>query len=195
MFTGLVQARATVVEVEHSQAGSEITLEGAGLDDLSNGDSIAVSGVCLTAAIVDGRRVRFTVMPETGRRSSLGSLRTGDEVNIELALLPSDRLAGHIVQGHVDGLGELVAATDEGSARLLRIAADHSLVRYLVAKGSIAVDGVSLTIVDVVDESFTVSLIPETCRRTTLGQAQLGQMVNLEIDVIAKYVERLVGPR
>jgi riboflavin synthase len=132
-------------------------------------------------------------MAETLRRSSLGPLGAGDEVNVELALRAGDRLGGHMVQGHVDGTGVVESARDEGFARVVRITADPALLRYVVEKGSIAVDGVSLTVAEIDDDGFAVSLIPETLERTTLGQAAPGRVVNLEVDVLAKYVEKLVA--
>ncbi|HEY2637748.1 MAG TPA: riboflavin synthase, partial [Solirubrobacteraceae bacterium] len=156
------------------------------------GDSVAVNGVCLTATEVTDAGFRADVMDETLRRSSLGRLAAGDPVNLELPLRPSDRLGGHVVQGHVDGLGEVRAIRAEGFARLVEVATDPELLRYVVEKGSIAVDGVSLTVAELASDSFTVSLIPETLERTTLGTAKIGAAVNLEVDVLAKYVERLV---
>jgi riboflavin synthase len=152
-----------------------------------------VSGVCLTATVVDGPHFSADVMEETLRRSSLGPLAPGDEVNLELPLRAGDRLGGHIVQGHVDGVGEVESAEPDGFARTLRIAAAQELLRYVVEKGSIAVDGVSLTVSEVDDDGFAVSLIPETLERTTLGQAAPGRRVNLEVDVLAKHVEKLVS--
>jgi riboflavin synthase len=152
-----------------------------------------VNGVCLTAVEphVDG--FAADVMPETLRRSSLGPLRPGAEVNLELPLRAGDRLGGHVVQGHVDGTGRVEAVRDDGNARVLRIAAAPEQLRYVVEKGSIAVDGVSLTVSAIEDEAFEVSLIPETLERTTLGAAAAGRTVNLEVDVLAKYVEKLVS--
>ena len=151
-----------------------------------------MNGVCLTA--VDAAEDRFAadVMPETLRRSSLGPLVEGAQVNLELPLRASDRLGGHLLQGHVDGLGRVDSVAAEGSARLLRIAAPAALLRHVVDRGSIAVDGVSLTVAAVDEEGFTVSLIPETLERTTLGEAAPGRAVNLETDVVAKYIEKLV---
>jgi riboflavin synthase len=160
---------------------------------VADGDSVAVNGVCLTATGVGDGGFDADVMPETLRRTSLGELDPGDHVNVELPLRPSDRLGGHMVQGHVDGTGTIDSITDEGFARLVRIAAPAELLRYVVEKGSIAVDGVSLTVFGVDDDGFTVSLIPETLERTTLGLAQPGRTVNLEVDVLAKYVEKLVA--
>jgi riboflavin synthase len=163
------------------------------VNDLSAGDSIAVNGVCLTATAVDGDRFQADVMHETLRRSALGRLDAGTAVNLELALRADARLGGHIMQGHVDGVGSVAGVRDDGFARVVTIAADPSLLRYVVEKGSIAVDGVSLTVATVGDDSFDVSLIPETLERTNLGSAAAGAPVNLEIDVVAKYVEKLVG--
>jgi riboflavin synthase len=161
--------------------------------ELADGDSVAVNGVCLTATAVGDGGFDADVMPETLRRTSLGQLDPGDHVNVELPLRPSDRLGGHFVQGHVDGTGTIDSITDEGFARLIRIGAQAELLRYVVEKGSIAVDGVSLTVFGVEEDGFTVSLIPETLERTTLGLAAPGRTVNLEVDVLAKYVEKLVA--
>ncbi|MDQ5835050.1 MAG: riboflavin synthase [Actinomycetota bacterium] len=159
---------------------------------LHPGDSVAVNGVCVTALDPDGSSFRADVMPETLRRSSLGPLEAGDEVNLELALRAGDRLGGHMMQGHVDGTGAVVTLREEGFSRVVRIAAAPELLRYVVEKGSIAVDGVSLTVSAVDNEAFEVSLIPETLERTTLGEADPGRTVNLEVDVLAKYVEKSV---
>jgi riboflavin synthase len=156
------------------------------------GDSVAVNGVCLTATAVDERGFAAEVMNETLQRSSLRDAGAGLAVNLELPLRASDRLGGHVVQGHVDGLGLVKAVLADGFARRIEIEASSDLMRYVVAKGSVAVDGVSLTVAALGDSSFTVSLIPETLERTNLGTAQAGTRVNLEVDVLAKYVERLV---
>ena len=193
MFTGLVAATAHVRGVEPDGDGVRLEVETPLAAELSHGDSIAVNGVCLTAVEPDRGRFRADVMAETLRRSSLGPLGAGDSVNVELALRASDRLGGHIVQGHVDGTGTVESIADEGFARVIGIGCDPSLLRYVVEKGSIAVDGVSLTVADVDDGGFTVSLIPETLERTTLGAAAPGRVVNLEVDVVAKYVEKLVN--
>jgi riboflavin synthase len=191
VFTGLVQALGRVEEI----GDGRLRVRADGLDDIAPGDSVAVNGVCLTAAEVGEGAFRADVMAETLRRSSLGGLEAGDAVNLELPLRPSDRLGGHVVQGHVDGLGRVRDIRAEGFARLVTVAADPELLRYVVPKGSIAVDGVSLTVAELLDDAFTVSLIPETLERTTLGRAQAGDAVNLEVDVLAKYVERLVQQR
>ena len=192
MFTGLVQERARVAGVERNGDGVRLTVE-TQIAPIERGDSISVSGVCLTA--VDTGTGRFTadVMEETLRRSSLASLAEGDHVNVEPALQAGARMGGHIVQGHVDGLGTVEGVREEGFARVVRVAAPADLLRYVVEKGSIAVDGVSLTVSAVDEEAFEVSLIPETLERTTLGEAATGREVNLEVDVVAKYVEKLVA--
>ena len=191
MFTGLVQDLGKVRAVDSEPAGSRLEVETALAPELSEGDSIAVNGVCLTAVSVAGGAFRADVMAETLRRSSLGPLSEGDSVNLELPLRAEDRLGGHFVQGHVDGTGTVEEVTVEGFANVVRIACGPEILRYVVEKGSIAVDGVSLTVADLDDEGFTVSLIPETIERTTLGGAAPGRTVNLEVDVLAKYVEKL----
>ncbi len=192
MFTGLVETTATVSGVATNGDGVRLEVRTPLAAELNQGDSIAVNGVCLTAVNPNAEAFTADVMAETLRRSSLGPLAEGDPVNVELPLRAGDRLGGHVVQGHVDGTGTVESATDEGFARLVRIAADQGVLRYVVEKGSIAVDGVSLTVAEVDDSGFTVSLIPETLERTTLGRAQPGRVVNLEVDVLAKYVEKLV---
>jgi riboflavin synthase len=161
--------------------------------DVAEGDSVAVNGVCLTATAVGDGAFGADVMPETLRRTSLGELAPGDNVNVELPLRAGDPMGGHVVQGHVDGTGTVDSVTEEGFARLVRVSAPADLLRYVVEKGSIAVDGVSLTVFEMDDDGFTVSLIPETLERTTLGEAAPGRTVNLEVDVLAKYVEKLVA--
>jgi len=188
MFTGLVAEKGTVRSRRDGRLEIQTSLAG----ELAAGDSVAVNGVCLTAVDPDGSSFAADVMPETLRRSSLGPLHEGSEVNVELPLRAGDRLGGHMVQGHVDATGSVAAVRDEGLSRVVRIEADPALLRYVVEKGSIAVDGVSLTVSAVDEEAFEVSLIPETLERTTLGQAERGTMVNLEVDVLAKYVEKLI---
>ncbi len=188
MFTGLVADKGTVRSLRDGRLEVETSLAG----ELSAGDSVAVNGVCLTAIDPTGVSFAADVMPETLRRSSLGPLGEGSEVNVELPLRAGDRLGGHVVQGHVDAVGAVLEMREEGFSRVLRIAADADLLRYVVEKGSIAVDGVSLTVSAVDGEAFEVSLIPETLERTTFGQAEPGKSVNLEVDVLAKYVEKLI---
>jgi riboflavin synthase len=192
MFTGLVQDLGRVRDVDRSADGVTLTVDSKLADQLAVGDSVAVNGVCLTATAVDERGFAAEVMNETLRRSSLRDAGAGLAVNLELPLRASDRLGGHVVQGHVDGLGLVKAVLADGFARRIEIEASSDLMRYVVAKGSVAVDGVSLTVAALGDSSFTVSLIPETLERTNLGTAQAGTRVNLEVDVLAKYVERLV---
>jgi riboflavin synthase len=195
MFTGLVQDLGTVASVDATDDGARLTLETALAGELREGDSVAVNGVCLTATEIDGGRFVADVMRETLRRSSLGAVEAGTRVNLELPLRASDRLGGHVVQGHVDGMGTVTGVVAEGFARVITIEADRAVLRYVVEKGSIAVDGVSLTVSRVDERSFDVSLIPETLERTTLGAGGTGGRVNLEVDVLAKYVEKLVGER
>jgi riboflavin synthase len=191
VFTGLVADLGTVAALDRGDDGLRLRVTTQLAHELSPGDSVAVNGVCLTAVDVNGGAFSADVMEETLRRSSLGPLGEGDSVNLELPLRASDRLGGHVVQGHVDGTGTVASVRDDGFARVVRIAAAPDLLRYVVAKGSIAVDGVSLTVSEVDDEAFAVSLIPETLERTTLGAAAPGRTVNLEVDVFAKYVEKL----
>jgi riboflavin synthase len=164
------------------------------LDGTRVGDSVAVNGVCLTVNGLEGRTLTFYAMPETLRRSALGDLVAGSAVNLERAMSPADRFGGHIVQGHVDGVGEVLGVRPEGEAEIWEFGAPQAVLRYLVEKGSICVDGVSLTVVCVRDNSFTVSILPQTRANTNLGEIQVGDRVNLEADVIARYVERLLGP-
>jgi riboflavin synthase len=191
MFTGLVAGTGAVESLQRDGDGVRLRVRTELAGELAPGDSIAVNGVCLTAVDPDGRGFSADVMGETLRRSSLGPLGKGDEVNLELPLRAGDRLGGHVVQGHVDGTGSVEAVTEDGFARVVRISAPAGLLRYVVEKGSIAVDGVSLTVSAVDNDGFEVSLIPETLERTTLGAATPGRVVNLEVDVLAKYVEKL----
>jgi len=185
LFTGLISGTGTVTTAGEGRVRVATPL-GA---ELAEGDSVAVNGVCLTATHVGPEGFSADVVPETLRRASLnGSAR----VNLELPLRASDRLGGHIVQGHVDGVAEVAAVEEEGNARVMRLRPPPELLRYVVAKGSIAVHGVSLTVAGVDDESFAVSVIPETLERTNLGALSPGGSVNLEVDVVAKYVEKLV---
>lgn len=196
MFTGLVEDLGMVVSVERTGDGARLRVSTALAPQIGLGDSVAVNGVCLTATEVQDGSFATDVMNETLRLSSLAEVAVGRAVNLELAMLPSDRLGGHIVQGHVDGVGSVVDRTADGFASLVRIAPqDPALLRYLVYKGSITVDGVSLTVAALDARSFTVSLIPETLDRTNLGHAEVGTTVNLEVDVLAKYVERLLPAR
>jgi riboflavin synthase len=192
MFTGLVADRGTVRAVAPEGDGVRLEVATALAAELAPGDSVAVDGVCLTAATVDDGAFGAFAMAETVRRSSLARLAGGAEVNLELPLRAGDRLGGHVVQGHVDGLGEVESVEPEGAARVLRVRAGPEVLRYVVEKGSIAVDGTSLTVAAVDEEGFSVALIPETLERTTLGRAEPGRPVNLEVDVLAKHVEKLL---
>ena len=191
MFTGLVETTGLIAALDDGR----LCVRTRAALDLGEGDSVAVNGVCLTATRIGGGSFDADVMPETLRRTALGTLRQGDPVNLELALRADGRLGGHIMQGHVDGIGTLESVRDEGFARVVRIACPPELLRYVVEKGSIAVDGVSLTVSALGHSWFEVSLIPETLERTTLGDALPGRAVNLEVDVLAKYVEKLVSTR
>jgi riboflavin synthase len=193
MFTGLVQGLGTVARTDRSERGARLTVETELAGELSEGDSVAVNGVCLTATEVADGSFAAEAMNETLARSSLGDLEAGSAVNLELPLRASDRLGGHVVQGHVDGVGTVVGVGEDGFARRVEIESPPDVLRYVVPKGSVAVDGVSLTVTAVDGRSFTVSLIPETLQRTNLGRAQAGTRVNVEVDVLAKYVERLVA--
>jgi riboflavin synthase len=183
-----------VAAVDETAGGLRLTLRTALAGDVGEGDSVAVNGVCLTATAVDGDSFATDVMHETLDRSTLHGLQTGAQVNLELAVRASDRLGGHIMQGHVDGVGTVAGVREDGFARVVTVQAqDPVLLRYVVEKGSIAIDGVSLTVARIDDAGFDVSLIPETLERTTLGAMAAGARVNLEVDVIAKYVEKLLA--
>jgi riboflavin synthase len=192
VFTGLVRDLGRVADIERSGDGARLRIDSRLAGELHEGDSVAVNGVCLTASAVDGSWFAAEAMNETLGRTSLGALTPGARVNLELPLRVGERLGGHMVQGHVDGLGRIAEIADDGFSRRLRVEADGEVLRYIVEKGSIAVDGVSLTVVGVEPRSFTVSLIPETLERTNLGAAANGDEVNLEVDVLAKYVEKAV---
>jgi len=192
MFTGLVQDLGTVAAVDATADGVRLAVRTRLASELAEGDSVAVNGVCLTATAIAEGAFSADVMRESLRRSSLAEVGAGASVNLELPLRASDRLGGHVVQGHVDGVGVVSGIRDDGFSRVVTIDAPPELLRYVVEKGSIAVDGVSLTVAELDDRSFSVALIPETLERTTLGGAATGRPVNLEVDVLAKYVEKLV---
>jgi len=192
VFTGLVQDLGRVLEAAPRDGGARLRIATGCAAELAEGDSVLVNGVCLTALAPSSREFAADLSAETLARSSLGALATGASVNLELALRPADRLGGHIVQGHVDGVGTVTEVREAGLSRELRIGLPPPLARYVVEKGSIAVDGVSLTVAGLDGEAFWVSLIPETLERTNLTDAVPGRRVNLEVDVIAKYVEKLV---
>ncbi len=192
MFTGLIADLGVVLAVDRDGDGATLRIRTPLADALSTGDSIAVSGVCLTATRVGAGEFEAQAIRETLARSTLGALAPGDPVNLELALRADGRLGGHFVQGHVDGAGTVAEVRVEGFSRVLGIDADAGLLPYVVEKGSITVDGVSLTVSALRDGGFEVSLIPETLERTTLGRAAIGEPVNLEVDILAKHVQRLL---
>ena len=190
----MVADLGSVAALDATDDGLRLTLRTRLAAEVGEGDSVAVNGVCLTATAVDSAGFATAVMRETLARSTLGAIEPGAAVNLELAVRAADRLGGHIVQGHVDGLGTVAAVREDGFARVVTIRpADPALLCYVVHKGSIAVEGVSLTVAAIDDAGFDVSLIPETLRRTTLGAALAGARVNLEVDVVAKYVEKLLA--
>ena len=193
MFTGLVADLGTLEEVEAGDEGARLAIASELVGEMEPGDSVSVNGVCLTATDVGDGRFVAEAMNETLQRSSLGSVRPGDRVNLELAVRADSRLGGHIVQGHVDGVGTVSGSREEGIARVVTIEADPGLLRYVVEKGSVALDGVSLTVARVDGSSFDVWLIPETLERTNLSAAAAGKPLNVEVDIVAKYVEKLVG--
>ena len=194
MFTGIIEELGTVEAIEDQGDAVRLSVRGPlVVSDAGDGDSIAVNGCCLTVVSHDGEVFTADVMRETLDKTSLGAFRPGTRVNLERAVTAEKRLGGHIVQGHVDGTGEILSRTPSEHWEVVEIGLPDGMGRYLVDKGSITVDGVSLTVVTVTDESFTVSLIPETLARTTLGIKQPGETVNLEVDVIAKHVEKLVS--
>jgi riboflavin synthase len=192
LFTGLIADLGSVAAVEQDGDGATLQIESGLARELSEGASIAVNGVCLTATDVGDAGFRAQAIAETLRRSSLGRLHAGAHVNLELALRAEDRLGGHIVQGHVDGVATVSAVREEGFSRVLTFDVEQSLARYLVEKGSVAVDGVSLTVSNIGEDWFRVSLIPETLQRTSLGEIGEGAIVNIEVDILAKHVERLM---
>jgi riboflavin synthase len=193
MFTGLVEEQGSVVGIESLGDSVRLTLRGPLVTaDASHGDSIAVNGCCLTVTDLDGDVFTADVMAESLNRTSLSDLSVGASVNLERAVAAGARLGGHIVQGHVDGVGSLLERTPSDHWDVLRFSLPAELARYVVEKGSIAVSGVSLTVVEVTDDAFSVSLIPTTLADTILGSLAPGDRVNLEVDIVAKYVERLL---
>jgi riboflavin synthase len=193
VFTGLIQDVGTVESVDSGGDGARLRIATKLADEIEVGDSVAVNGVCLTATAVDTGGFETEAMNQTLSATALAELEVDSNVNLELAMKASDRLGGHIVQGHVDGVGEVAAVEDDGFARRLRVVLDPALLRYAIEKGSIALDGVSLTIADLGETWAVVSLIPETLERTNLGEAAPGRKINVECDLIAKHVERLVA--
>lgn len=196
MFTGIVEELGEIVALDMATDSARITVRGPLVtSDAKHGDSIAVNGVCLTVLDVNDGAFTADVMAETLNRSSLGVLQPGSRVNLERPMTLSTRLGGHLVQGHVDGVGAIVSRTPGDAWEIVTISLPADLSRYVVEKGSITVDGISLTVTEVTDSTFSVSLIPATLELTTLGRKTVGDPVNLEVDVVAKYVERMLGDR
>lgn len=194
MFTGLIQDVGSVESLDSGADGARLQIATTLAPQIALGDSVAVNGVCLTATSIDAGGFATEAMNQTLEVTALGAIGAGARVNLELAMQASDRLGGHIVQGHADGVGTVVAVTDDGFARRLRVGLAPQLIRYAVDKGSIALSGVSLTIAALDADWVEVSLIPETLERTNLGSASAGDKLNVECDIVAKYVERLVAP-
>lgn len=196
MFTGIIEELGKIASIETHTAGSRITVAAEIVtSDVSNGDSIAVNGVCLTALDVTPTSFAADASPETLDRTTLGSLSAGSPVNLERAVTPSTRLGGHIVQGHVDGRGEFISATQEGDFWTVRIGFPHGFGKYLVFKGSVTVEGISLTVAALSENHFDIAVIPKTWEMTNLSSLKPNDAVNLEADVIAKYVERMMEYR
>ena len=194
MFTGIVEELGTITAIERQADAIRLTIAASTvLEDAGHGDSIAVSGCCLTIVDFDDRQWTADVMQESLDRTTLGALREGDRVNLERAVTVDKRLGGHIVQGHVDGVGTVLSRTPSEHWEVVEIGLPDGLAKYLVDKGSVTVDGISLTVVEAGPDAFTISLIPETLARTTLGYRQVGDQVNLEADVLAKHVEKLLA--
>jgi riboflavin synthase len=194
MYTGLIQSIGKVETFETTPEGARLRIATGLGAEIGLGDSVAVNGVCLTATAADENGFETEAMNQTLAVTALGGVETGGRVNLELAMRPSDRLGGHIVQGHVDGVGAVLAIEDDGFARRIRVGLGPELLRYAIDKGSITLDGVSISIADLGESWVSVSLIPETLERTTLGDAAPGRKLNVECDVIAKHVERLMAP-
>lgn len=194
MFTGIIEETGEIAAVKNGVKSCELTIKGSLIfDDLKIGDSVAVNGVCLTATTVNGNIFTADIMAETMRRSSLGTLKRGSRVNLERAMSANGRFGGHIVSGHIDGVGFVQSLVREDNAVWVTVTADEALMRYIVEKGSVAIDGISLTVARVYADAFSVSVIPHTGSETTLLLKKTGDRVNLECDIIGKYVEKLVG--
>ena len=194
MFTGLIEDLGIVELLERGDHGAKLRIASRLAGELALGDSIAVNGCCLTATAVDDGLFETEAMNQTLQVTALDSIEDGSRVNLELAMKAGDRLGGHIVQGHVDGVGTVASVEDDGFARRLRVELPQELLRYVVDKGSITLSGVSLTVAELGETWAEVSLIPETLERTNLGEVQAGSRINVECDIVAKYVERLVAP-
>ena len=196
MFTGIVRELGTVVSTEAVGAGRSLVVRAAETAARASvGDSVAVSGCCLTAIRLDGDRISFAAVPETIARTTLGRLQADDRVNVESAVRAGEPLGGHYVQGHVDGVGRVQSVEAEGDGLRVFVEAPDEVLRYCVEKGSVAVDGVSLTVAELADDAFAVALVPHTLEDTSLSELAPGREVNIEVDVLAKYVERLLRAR
>jgi riboflavin synthase len=194
VFTGLIEDVGEVANLDSGAEGARLRILTALGPEIGLGDSVAVNGACLTAVAADERGFETEAMNQTLAVTALRGLAAGDRVNLELAMKAGERLGGHIVQGHVDGVATVVSTTEDGFARRIRVALPEGLARYVIDKGSIALGGVSLTVAELGDEWLEVSLIPETLERTNLGALAAGDELNVEVDLVAKYVERLVSP-
>lgn len=194
MFTGLIEDVGRVESVEAGADGARLRIATQLGPQIGEGDSVAVDGICLTATRAGADGFETEAMNQTLHVTALGALEVGSRVNLELAMKASDRLGGHIVQGHVDGVGEVISVEDDGFAMRLRVKLPSELIRYAIDKGSIALSGASLTVAELGEDWVEISLIPETLERTNLGEAAAGRKLNVECDVVAKYVERLVSP-
>jgi len=195
MFTGIIEEIGTIEGLERGPRSVRMTISGRVIfSDLKLGDSVAVNGVCLTASAISGTLFSADVMPETLNRTALAALRTGSQVNLERAMAADGRFGGHMVAGHIDGTGKLLSLTPDDNAVWVRIAAGPEILRYTIEKGSIAIDGISLTVARVDETGFSVSIIPHTGSETTLLSKRPGELVNLEADLVGKYVEKLLHP-
>jgi len=192
VFTGIIREVGTVEAVERTEAGARLRVRGDVAGELEPGDSVSVGGVCLTAAAAADGAFEADVMNQTLALTTLGELEQGGRVNLEPALRAGEPLGGHLVQGHVDGRGRVASVSEDGFARRLRVELPEELRRYVAERGSVAIDGVSLTVAGLAPAGLEVALIPETLERTTLGELEQGSEVNVEVDVVARYAERLV---
>ena len=196
MFTGIIEEIGTITQIERGARSVRVGIAGSVIfSDLKLGDSVAVNGVCLTASEIKGERFTADVMPETLDRTALGALRSGSRVNLERAMAANGRFGGHMVSGHIDGTGKIVSQRRDDNAVWVRISAGSEILRYVIPKGSIAIDGISLTVAEVDAGGFSVSIIPHTADETTLLSKRPGDFVNLECDLVGKYVEKLLQPQ
>ncbi|WP_132281958.1 riboflavin synthase [Natranaerovirga hydrolytica] len=193
MFTGLIEEIGEILAVKEGAKSAQLTIKATTvLEDIKIGDSISTNGTCLTVVAFDNTGFTVDVMPETMRRSNLGNLQKGSQVNLERAMQLGGRLGGHMVSGHIDGIGTVIEKQEEDNATLITIATSKDILKYVIEKGSIAIDGTSLTVVTVADKNFKVSIIPLTKEETTLLSKKIGEIVNLECDLVGKYIEKLI---